>query len=889
MAFFQCGCGSLLKAVHYSTLVSEDGEYRLAEYQIGGAMAAGEWRALEEKMGWLRGKSSGYYCPSCANSLKLEPAEEAKLQDERIPGVSANEFQAETIGEDIKRLGEKERADLFFHTIPSKSASFKSTEEMIHPKLQEALERMGVSSLYSHQAETFDAVQRKKDVVLVTQTASGKTISFNLPVLQGMMEDPSAKAIYLFPTKALADDQVEQLGRFSETSSGLEETDEWFEREIVLAGHRILFGRVDGDTPLGSRKRLLDNGRILFTNPDMIHHTILKNLSGRNRVQTIGLLRNLKFLVIDEMHLYRGAFGTHVSMVLKRIQKLCTELGNSELQLILCSATIDKPVQLAKDLTGRQAFTLLDRDGSARQARSIIFWNPGLTLDTGERKAPISDGLSLAEHVLVQDRKVIRTIMFQGSRLQGKVSARNMKDVLRKKLKLSREKVSGVKLAAFYNGMLSVEERKQIMESLKKSETHVVLSTNALEVGIDIGDLSLALIMGYPGSKAAFSQQIGRVGRKGEGIAIMIFEDEPLQQFYMQNPEAFFEKPPEVVRINPHNSNFLSKHLSYLEQELGRTLLLDEIQEFIPDLSKAALLLKEVEQNRETSQGERCSLRSDTSVTYKVIQTKNRTVLMESLDEWTAMRDFHTGAIYWDANERFYRVDSYNRHKHEILLVPLTGMSEYYTQSVFKDSLKIIEEQQLNQQYGWTGTLEIKRAVFGYTKIHFHNRMQEKETLENPISATFLADGVWFPIPNETLKELEIIEDMNDYKLDGSIRAAEHVLLSVIPDTVICDSRDISGYSGFSLSAFGGQSVIVFYGNQSGGLGIPQAVAEHMERIAVNAIKLLNSCPCKGGCPACIQQPGKDNENLFKQGAVMVLNAMLEKILEEKNGALQWH
>jgi DEAD/DEAH box helicase domain-containing protein len=889
MAFLQCSCGSLLKGFQFSRRVLSKGEYRLVEYKVGAALSPNQWQNLDDSTDWLEHCSEGVYCPKCHSELQLDPQESAVIVDKRIPGVSSSEFDSSDILNRLTELSKKEQAEVYVHSIPESEPVFGALTEQLPESLNAALNRMSITSLFTHQADTYNAVREKKDVVLVTQTASGKTLSFNLPVLQGLLEDPEARALYIFPTKALADDQVEQLYRWTEEIVPDEELEQdgWFERTIKLGSSYLTYGRLDGDTPPGSRKRLIKNGRILFTNPDMIHQSLLKQVQGnyQSASQIVNLLKNLKFIVIDEMHLYRGAFGSHVSLVLRRLQKVCEELGNPNIQFILCSATIDKPEVLAEELTGKQNFALVDNDGSAKRKRHIVFWNPGVTLDTGERKAPVSDALSIAENVLVHDERVIRTIMFQGSRLQGKVTARSMKDVLRKKLRLSRDSVNGVQLAAFYNGMLAVDERKQVIHAIKRSDVHLVIATNALEVGIDIGDLSFAILSGYPGSKAAFSQQIGRVGRKGEGVAVMLFEDEPLQQYYMQNPKIFLEKPPEVVRIDPKNESLLKLHLQYLQEELGRGITIEDVLFFVNDQRLADLLLREIPAGEI---GERCNLRSGSTINYKVVTNKQHEVLLDNLDEWTALRDFHEGAVYWNANEKAYRVDSINRKTHEIIVAPIRGELEYYTQSMFKDSISITDEQQtidLDEMVQSTGVLNINRSVFGFAKNYFGKKIQEKVALDNPLVANFESEGFWMVLGEDIINELKLTlgSDCTQEKLDGSIRAAEHVLLSVIPDTIICDGNDISSFSGLSMSGFGNKPVIGFFGNQSGGMGVTKAIGEHLDRLSVSALNLLETCSCVGGCPSCIQYPGKDNDHLSKAGGRQVLKIIAENVTS--NGA----
>ena len=883
MAFLRCGCGEMLKGIQVSRHVLEKGEYRHIEYKVGGLMDLGVWKPIEQE--WQLNVAEGVYCEKCHREIETDPEEVKVFADTRIPGVNASEYKTAEMMNKLETLAEKERAELFVHTFPSCEAVYGEIDNELPESLSAALNRMKIDSLYSHQAATYNFVRTGKHVVLVTHTASGKTLSYNLPVLQGLIENKSARALYLFPTKALADDQVEQLYRWTEEKDIQEEVeDEWYERKVKIGGVVIPYGRLDGDTPPGSRKRLIEKGRILFSNPDMLHFSLLKQASTNQAMRRY--FSELKYVVIDEMHLYRGAFGTHVSMVLRRLRALCTELGNTDIQFILCSATINKPELLAESLTGVTDFQVVDNDGSKKQERSIVFWNPGMTLDTGERKAPLTDALAIGEEALVKDGRVVRSIMFQGSRLQGKVSERYMKDVLRKKLKLKKEKVSGMKLTAFYNGMLAADERKQVIKAIKENDVHMVITTNALEVGIDLGELSFALIIGYPGSKAAFSQQIGRVGRKGEGTAVMIFEDEPLQQYYMNNPQMFLDKEPEIVRIDPKNKSLLALHLAYLQEELTRKLTKEDILAFTGGCENVEELIPE-----ETDEPiQRCNLRTASGSQYKVVSNRGREVLLDSIDEWTALRDFHEGAIYWNANGRVFKVDSIHKKTNEIIAVPLSGEAEYYTQSMYNDVITIIDNEVAREIDDvaslMTGDLNVKRSVFSYRKTFFGTKAHQDEPIEFPLSASFQTEGVWLILQNNLINEVKNVldEEEIDRHIDGAIRAAEHAILSVIPDTVICDARDISGFSSFSMPGFSNHPVIGFYGGNSGGMGTTIAIKEHLGRIVSGASNLVSSCTCKGGCPSCIQYPGKDNDNLSKKGAEVILaqlaNAFTIHVLE---------
>lgn len=890
MAFFICSCGSKLEAYQLSNKVLERGEWRKVHYRVGSSIDAGAWQEITTNTDWLDGLGEGVYCITCHNIIQLDPSEDSFLIDKRIPSVSSKDFRSESILARLSQLSLKERGEIFIHTIPPRLASFGTTHEALKYELVNALERMGIQSLYSHQAEAYNAVRAGRDIVLVTQTSSGKTLSYNMPILHTLLEHPNARALYLFPTKALADDQLNQLARWSEPHLKAEEEediDDWFERNVRLGGQIVHAGRLDGDTPPGSRTRILNHGRIIISNPDMIHHSLLKQIAegGRNEHSIVNILRNLRFVVIDEMHYYRGAFGSHVALLLRRLQAVCANLGNQDIQFILCSATIDSPERVASDLTGVQGFQLVDNDGSAQQRRDLVFWNPGTTLETGERKAPVTDALAIVKDVLVHNGRIVRTIAFQGSRLQTKVTTKYIRDVLRQALRLSRERVRGLALAAFYNGMMPQDDRKAVIEAIRSNDIHIVTATNALEVGIDIGELSFALLIGYPGSKAAFSQQIGRVGRKGEGVAVMIFEDEPLQQYYMNNPTKFLEKLPEVIRVDVKNNHLLGMHLSYLRDELGRSLTQEDVLFFVDEPSQARSLAE----STGPSEGERCNLRTSTSKSYKLV-TRHRDLILDGIDEWTAFRDLHAGALYWTPREEVYRIDSIHRATQEIIAIRQSGEIEYYTQSSFKDNITPVNITNRNEYaldfHVSTGNLEIRRTVFGYIKTYFSTHQQEKEPLESPLSTTFETEGVYMAISPQMLQQLELVEgcpeesfnELEGVSIEGALRGVEHLMLSAIPDVVICDSNDIDSFSGVSLPSFNHEAVIGFYGNAAGGMGTSTAIADHLLRIVERAIEVVETCSCVGGCPACIQYPHKDNEGISKFGTKKLLFSIVSSL-----------
>ncbi|REK76080.1 DEAD/DEAH box helicase [Paenibacillus paeoniae] len=893
MAFLKCSeCSNMLKAVQLSHKISQKGEQRTLEYSPTGIKCS-DWTPVKDNSGGLE---EGIYCPACCAIVPLENEEISLCEDTRIPGVVSQEFSSDDVLERLKKLAEEETAEIYVHTLPAKAPIFAEIPESTPEPIREALLRMGIEQLYIHQAQAVDAVQSGSNVVLVTSTSSGKTLSYNLPILSHLYNHPIDRALYIFPTKALANDQLDQIKRFGRgPTSDQSSLDEWFEMQLDLVDRTIHIGRLDGDTENGPRQRIMENAQVWMTNPDMIHYSILgqvQKLKYASGQHIRNYLRNLKFIVLDEMHMYRGTFGSHVALVLRRLLKVCRELGNTHnIQLITSSATIENPERLAEDLTGLEGFVLINTDGSAHQKKDIVLWNPGMSTGEQVRRAPTTDAITMAKQIMTVDQKVIKSIIFQPSRSQTMVFTRYIKDVLRQPLRLSKDKVEGEKLAAFYTGILPNETRKRIIDRLKSHDIHVIITTNALEVGIDIGDLSLAVLVGYPGSKAAFSQQIGRVGRKGEGVAILIWQDDPLQQYYMRNPLEFIHKAPEVVRINPTNYKLLSLHLPLLKEEIGREVTAVDLQHMFPSLHEDYVrsLLQVASASaadEEAVTDKKFGLRSISGQNYSVTIRGQNQVVVDGLDEWSAFRDFHEGAIYWTPGDRAYRVDSINRRKGEIILLPIQELT-YHTQSTYRDAIDILQTYQKQDMNGINmayGELEIKRSVFGYKKVYFGQKHDSEQVqLEHPYVTRFAPEGMWLTLSDSQWAHLKnnVQEWANESRpvdalAEASLHAAGHAMTSVIPDMIICDTNDFTGFSASGMTAFASRLVIGFYGENGSGLGTIEAIYENISKVIHKALELIQSCPCAEGCPSCVQLPGKGNIDLFKPGAKRLLKTLLE-------------
>src|SRR5256714_8978441 len=415
------------------------------------------------------------------------------------------------------------------HVIPAADAIFAPLPSDLRPELVAALGRRGIERLYSHQAEAYLAVRSRRHLVVVTPTASGKTLCYNLPVLQRLLESPEKRALYLYPTKALAQDQLAELGALK---SGLPID--------------VRVDTYDGDTPPGRRTAIREGGHIVMTNPDMLHTGILPQHTRWRR-----LFSSLEFVVIDELHTYRGLFGSQVSNVIRRLKRICAFYG-SRPTFICASATIANPRELAERLLEEDGIALVDRSGAPRGERRLVFYNPPLiNRELGMRRSSLLEGKRIAAPWI---REGVQTIVFCRSRLQVEVMVSYLQESLDPRLD-ARRRVRG-----YRSGYLPLR-RREIEAGLRSGEVHGVVSTNALELGIDVGSLQAAVIVGYPGTIASTWQQLGRAGRRSGSIAVFVASSAPLDQFIVRHPEYFLEASPEEGLIDPDHLLVVAGHL----------------------------------------------------------------------------------------------------------------------------------------------------------------------------------------------------------------------------------------------------------------------------------------------------------------------------------------
>ncbi len=723
-------------------------------------------------------------------------------------------------------------------TEPPRAARLEGLPHDLDPRVAEALAGAGITGLFSHQAEAWEAAARGEDVIVTTGTASGKSLAFNLPVLDAIARSPTARALYLYPTKALSQDQARGLTR------------------LRLGGLRPAI--YDGDTETERRAHIRRSANVILTNPDMLHVGILPNHGLWGNV-----LHNLEVIVVDEAHVYRGVFGSHVANVLRRLRRLALAYG-ADPRFLLASATIANPGELALALTGRPA-TVIETDTSARAERDVVLWNPQLLdPELGTRASALSEASLLMAGLVSRG---LRTICFAKSRKAAELIHRFTADRV--------DAATAARLAPYRAGY-TPGQRREIERRLMDGELLGVAATDALELGIDIGALDCAISVGFPGTVASLRQQWGRAGRRGHGLAVLIASEDGLDQFFMREPEALLGRRVEATRLDHANPRILDPHV-YAAAYEGPISAADS-GTLGPEALERAALLPELDQTpagfvwtgRDTPAG-RFSLRSGGRDSFTIVDTSTGSVL-GLIERERAYSSVHEGAVYLHLGEQ-YLVLGLDEATRTALVEP--GRVDFYTQ-VQKDTQTAIEQPLRAARVAGVdlvfGQVSVTEQVIAYQ----HKAIADGSTLAVvPLilpEVTFDTEAVWFA-PGPDL--LEGIEEMP--VLLGALHAAEHALISLLPLWAMCDRWDIGGLS-TNLHFQTGQPTVFVYDGHAGGVGITERGFDCFAGWVADTERLLRGCPCTSGCPSCVQSPkcGNLNEMLDKAAAAALLRRMSE-------------
>ncbi|HEU4972171.1 MAG TPA: DEAD/DEAH box helicase [Gaiellaceae bacterium] len=720
---------------------------------------------------------------------------------------------------------------------PAREPKLEPLPDDLDPRVASALIATGVTSLYGHQAEAWESARRGENVVVTTGTASGKSLAFNLPVLDAIARDPKTRALYLYPTKALAQDQARSLA------------------ELRLKGLKPAI--YDGDTPGERRWQIRKWSNVVLTNPDMLHVGMLPHHDRWGDV-----LANLRYVVVDEAHVYRGVFGSHVGNVLRRLRRLA-RIYDAAPQFLLATATIANPGELALDLTGEGA-TVVDRDTSARAEREVVIWNPPLLdAELGLRASPLGDAARLLSQLTSRG---LRTICFAKSRKAAELIHR---------FTVERVDTATASRLAPYRAGYTAEQRRDIERRLVEGELLGVTATDALELGIDIGLLDCAISVGFPGTVASLRQQWGRAGRRERGLAILVASEDALDQFFAREPSALLSRRVEAAILDHANPRILDPHV--LAAAFEAPLTDGDTDTLGSEALRRAAQLPELER---TSAGyvwkgrdypaARVSLRSGDAEAFTVVDGDTGS-LLGLVERDRAYSTVHEGAVYLHLGEQ-YLVESLSLEDRVAVVSP--ARVEWYTQAKKESETTIEESLRADRQLGVElhfGRVSVTEQVVAYAR----KAVRDGATIDVvPMlmpETTFETEAIWFCPEPEHLDGLEQMP-----KLLGALHAAEHSLIALLPLWAMCDRWDIGGLS-TNVHYQTGRPTIFVYDGHTGGVGITERGFERFHDWVEDTTRLLQRCPCAAGCPSCVQSPkcGNLNEPLDKTGAQLLLERML--------------
>ncbi|WP_341284657.1 DEAD/DEAH box helicase [Priestia megaterium] len=728
-----------------------------------------------------------------------------------------------------------------WHTIEEKEAKTAPFPASLHTKLRQALENRGIGSLYTHQKTAFDLATAKKNVVAVTPTASGKTLCYNLPVLQSIMENDQARALYLFPTKALAQDQKSELNEIIE------------EMEVPINSYTY-----DGDTPANIRQKVRKAGHIVITNPDMLHSAILPH-----HTKWVSLFENLKYIVIDELHTYRGVFGSHVANVIRRLKRICRYYGSNPI-FICTSATIANPKELAEHLTGAHVM-LVDNNGAPSGRKHFIFYNPPIVnKPLNIRRSATLEVRNIAGEFL---KNKIQTIVFARSRVRVEIILTYLQELV--KNQLQNKSIQG------YRGGYLPKQRREIERGLREGSIYGVVSTNALELGVDIGQLQVCVMTGYPGTVASAWQQAGRAGRRhGEAVIVMIASSSPLDQYMIQHPDYFFSRNPETARINPDNLVILVDHLKCASYELpfkqGETFDGVEIEDVLEFLQEERVIHFSGDKwywMNDSFPAHNISLRSASQENVVIIDQSDvaNVKVIGEMDRFSAMTLLHDEAIYLHQGIQ-YQVEylDWDEKKAYVREVDV----DYFTDANLAVNLKVLEADKERMERTYSigyGDVMVSAMATIFKKIKF-------ETHENigsgPISLPeeeLHTNAVWLSFEKEQFNESE-------ERLEQALISVANALQSIAPLMVMCDPSDLHVVPQIK-AVHNEQPTIFLYDRYPGGIGLSDKVYEQMNDVLNQTNQLIVNCSCESGCPSCI---GMEAQGEYAKSDALVLLQQLQ-------------
>jgi len=770
--------------------------------------------------------------------------------------------------EELKKIGIINDSITAIKHIPARQGRYMAYPSDVHPALIKALQEKGFTRLYTHQNLSWQLIKEGKNIVIVTPTASGKTLCYNLPVLDSILKNPSARAIYMFPTKALSQDQRAEL-----------------DETIKLLPEEIRIFTYDGDTPQDARKAIRARGHIILTNPDMLHAGILPH-----HTKWIKLFENLQYVVIDELHNYRGIFGSHLANILRRLKRIANFYGASP-QFILSTATISNPLEMAEKIT-EEPVSLVDENGAPQGEKYFVFYNPPVVNKfLGIRRSYVNESRRVASIFL---KNGLQTIVFAQSRLITEVLVTYLKEDIEKTIQQKG-------LIRGYRGGYLPLKRREIEKKLREGKIRGVVSTNALELGIDIGSLDVAVLAGYPGTITSTWQMAGRAGRKsGKSAAVLVGTSSPLGQFIINNPDYFFSKNPENALINPDNLSILVSHiecaafeLPFVEGEKFGSQEIGEILKFLVDEKLVHFSKGKWFWTSDAYPADGVNLRSISSDNFVVVDTTEKSKAIAEVDFSSALTALHPKAIYLCEGEQYF-VENLDFEQRKAY-VKKTDV-DYYTDAIDYTKIKILDsfdQKNLGKCDISHGEVHVATQVVGFKKIKFHTMENvgagDLSLPQNEMHTT----AYWLTIPSQIFHSLSFASEEKINGLFGLTYCLHHVS----PLFMMCDLRDVGVSVGDNST---GKSVpprdirqktshkedkdifsdidfepnIFIFDNFPGGIGLSPSLFDLEKELLKQCLKTIAACPCKEGCPSCLG-PVKESGKQAKEVALEILRIII--------------
>jgi len=730
-------------------------------------------------------------------------------------------------------------------TYPARKARYIDFPDGLDIRLINTLADKGIKQPYSHQAEAISSVLNGSDIVVVTPTASGKTLCYNIPVLNEILKSPESRALYLFPTKALSQDQLAELHDLVQRL------------DVDIKTYTF-----DGDTPQTARRAIRSAGHIVVTNPDMLHAGILPH-----HTKWIKLFENLKYVVIDETHHYRGVFGSHLANVIKRLNRICEFYGSRPI-FICCSATIANPDDLARRIIGRPV-ELIDNNGAPSGEKHFLLYNPPvINPQLGIRKSATNEGGRLAASFM---RHGIQTIVFAHYRLHVEVLLTYLQRELKGKFD------QGIKIAGYRGGYLP-NERRQIERGLRDGSITGVVSTNALELGIDIGSLEVSIIIGYPGSITSLWQQAGRSGRRSAtSLTIMVANSSAINQFLCSEPQYIFERTPESGVIDPENLIIKTSHLKCAAFELP----FDETEcykdtgtgRILDYLASESVLRKTGDRYHWSSEiypAQQVSLRSASADNFVILNESRNSEVIGEVDYYSAPIFLHPEAIYLHGAEQ-YQVTKLDWDGKKAYVKEVEV--DYFTDAETKTDLKVLrtndEKSTIDDARMNCGEVSLTSTTVLFKKIKFHTHENVGSGELKMPELEMHTSAFWYSFPGDVAYKIEI----ERAHFGGALRGLANILGKIAPLWVMCDTRDLRSISQVR-APFTERPTVYIYENIPGGVGLAEKIFAEADKLFEAGLEHVRKCPCVSGCPSCVGPPLEVGEH-GKEGVVKLLEYML--------------